>query len=151
MKRSLMIFLKGVIIVLGLIVLAVCVFVLPGTIGSIELGGYDPILLGIYASVIPFFIAIYQTLKLLNYIDKNKVVSDSSVRALKIIRYCAIIISALYLVGMPYIFQVADKDDAPGVVALGLLFAFIPMVIAASVTIIQSVLQDVLKNYVRKI
>jgi len=146
-----MIFLKGVIIVLGLIVLAVCVFVLPGTIGSIELGGYDPILLGIYASVIPFFIAIYQTLKLLNYIDKNKVVSDSSVRALKIIRYCAIIISALYLVGMPYIFQVADKDDAPGVVALGLLFAFIPMVIAASVTIIQSVLQDVLKNYVRKI
>jgi len=84
-------------------------------------------------------------------IDKNKVVSDSSVRALKIIRYCAIIISALYLVGMPYIFQVADKDDAPGVVALGLLFAFIPMVIAASVTIIQSVLQDVLKNYVRKI
>ncbi|MFA4942373.1 MAG: DUF2975 domain-containing protein, partial [Patescibacteria group bacterium] len=133
------------------VVLAICIFALPNIIGSIELDGYDPILLGIYLSTIPFFIAIYQSLKLLNYIDKNKVFSDLSIKALKTIRYCAITISALYIIGMPYIFKVADKDDAPGVVAIGLFFALVPIVIAVLTTILQNILQDVLKNYIKKI
>jgi len=151
MKQILTIFLRGVIIVVGLVVLAICIFALPNIIGSIELDGYDPILLGIYLSTIPFFIAIYQSLKLLNYIDKNKVFSDLSIKALKTIRYCAITISALYIIGMPYIFKVADKDDAPGVVAIGLFFALVPIVIAVLTTILQNILQDVLKNYIKKI
>jgi hypothetical protein len=58
-------------------------------------------------------------LKLLSCIDKNRAFSDLAVRALRDIKYCAIVISALYTAGMPYIVYVADKDDAPGVTALG--------------------------------
>lgn len=151
MKLKLTFFLKSLVIIVGLIVLAICIFILPNIIGFIELGGYDPILLGIYISTIPFFIAMYQTIKLLNYIDKGRIFSDLSVKTLRIIRYCAISISVLYIIGMPYIFRVADQDDAPGLVAIGLIFAFVPMVVVVITMIIQNILQDVIKNYVKKI
>ncbi|HYD90746.1 MAG TPA: DUF2975 domain-containing protein, partial [Flavobacterium sp.] len=99
--------LKGVVILLGIAVLALCVYALPRAIGSIDFGGYDPILLGMYITAVPFIFALYQTLKLLGYIDKNIAFSELSVTALKNIKYCAITISAMYAAGMPYIFYVA--------------------------------------------
>ena len=144
MKRSSTLFLKGFVLLLGAVVLILCVFVLPPTIGTIEAGGYDPILLGMYMPAIPFFIALYQTLKLLSYIDKGRAFSDLSVRALKNIKYCAITISGLYAAGMPYIFYVADKDDAPGVVALGSVIIFASIVIAVFAAVLQKLLQDAL-------
>lgn len=146
MKKGPIFFLKGAVVLFGLIVLAIYVFAIPRIIGSISLNGYDPILIGIYLPAIPFFIVIYQTLKLLTYISKDKAISNLSVKALEIIKYCAIIISALYVVGLPYIFQVAEKDDAPGVVALGLIFVFIPIVIAVFATVLKNILQNALKK-----
>jgi hypothetical protein len=142
MERGSTIFLRGVIFLLAMAVLALCMFVLPRIIGSIDVTGYDPILLGMYVTAIPFFIALYQTLKLLNYIDTNKAFSPLSVKALKNIKYCAIIISAWYTVGMPYIFYVADQDDAPGVVAIGLVIIFASFVIAVFAAVLQRLLQN---------
>jgi len=107
--------------------------------------GYDPILLGMYVPAIPFFIALYQAWKLLSYIDKNKAFSDLSVKALKNIKYCAITISALYAAGIPYIFYVADKDDAPGVAAMGLVIIFASVVIAAFAALLQKLLQNAIE------
>ena len=56
-----------------------------------------------YVSVIPFFVALYQAFKLLSYIDKNQAFSELSVKALKNIKYCAITISILYVVIMPFV------------------------------------------------
>lgn len=146
MKKGLIIFLQGVVIILGLIVLVICIFVLPRVIGSVDPNGYDPILLGIYISVIPFFIAIYQILKLLSYVNNGRSISTLSIQALNIIKYCALVISALYIVGMPYIFEVADKDDAPGVVAIALFFAFASIVIAVFAAIFQNIIREVLEK-----
>ena len=74
----------------------------------------------LYATAIPFFFALYQTLKS----------SELSVEALKNIKYCAITISTLYAVGMPRLFIVGHEDDAPGVVALGLVIIIVSIVIA---------------------
>ena len=125
-------------------VLAICGLVLPQTIGSFDLGGYDPILLGMYVPAIPFFIALYQSLKLLGLIDKNKAFSEHAVEAIKKIKYCALVISGLYAAGMPYIFYVADKDDAPGVVAIGLVIIFASVVIAIFAALLQKLLQNVI-------
>jgi hypothetical protein len=144
MRRGSTLFLKGVIVLLGIAVLILCIFVLPRTIGSIEAGGYDPILIGMYVPAIPFFFALYQTLKLLSYIDKNRAFSNLSVEALKSIKYCAVAISALYAIGMPYIFYVADKDDAPGVVALGFVIIFASIAVATFAAVLQKLLQDAL-------
>ena len=136
---------RAVVLILGAAVLALCVFVLPAVIGEISMDGYDPILLGMYVPAIPFFIALYQAWKLLSYIDKNKAFSDLSVKALKNIKYCAITISALYAAGIPYIFYVADKDDAPGVAAMGLVIIFASVVIAAFAALLQKLLQNAIE------
>jgi hypothetical protein len=113
-------------------------------ISSEEAGDYLPVLLGMYIAAIPFFFAIYQTWKLLIYIDKSEAFSDSSVMALKYIKYCAIAISAVYAANMPYIVYVADKDDAPGVTAFGFVIIFASVVIATFATVLQKLLQDAL-------
>ena len=81
-------------------------------------------------------------MKLLNYIDKNKVFSDASIKALKNIKYSAIAISLLYAAGMPYILYVADKDDAPGVVLIGLVIIFASFVIATAAAVFQRLVQS---------
>jgi hypothetical protein len=142
MKRGSTLLLRAVIIFIGFLVLALCLYGIPRVIGSIDLGGYDPILLGLYVPAIPFFIALYQALKLLGYIDKNKAFSQTSVNALKNIKYCALIISALFTAGMPYIFTIADKDDAPGVVLIGFVIIGASFVVATAAAVFQRLLQN---------
>lgn len=142
MKKGTTFILKGVVILIGSIVLAFCIFVLPRTIGSLNMGGYDPILLGMYIPAIPFFFALYQSFKLLNYIEENMAFSELSVKALKYIKYCAGTISALYAAGMPYIFVIAQLDDAPGVVLIALVIIFASFVIAVFAAVLEKLLQN---------
>lgn len=144
MKRGSTIFLRAVVIAIGLIVLALCVFALPRLIMS-ELEGdfdYGPIFAGMYLPAIPFFFALYQALKLLSYIDKNEAFTEPSVKALKRIKYCGFIISGLYAAGMPYIFYVADRDDAPGVAALGFVIIGASFVVATAAALFQRLFQN---------
>ena len=144
MKRGSTIVLRGVVILIGLIILAICVLGLPRAIDA-ELSGdfdYGPIFIGLYIPAIPFFIAIQQTLKLLDYIDKNKAFSELSVKALNTIKYCALAISGLFALGMPYIFYVADRDDAPGVAALGFVIIGASFVIATAAAVLQKLVQN---------
>jgi hypothetical protein len=142
MKQGSTLFLKFVIGLMGLAAIAFCSIALPRVIGSFDSGEYDPILLGMYVTAIPFFIALYQGFKLLGYIDKNTAFSQESVSALKTIKFCALAISGMYAAGLPYIFYVADKDDAPGVVAIALVFMSAPLVIAVFAAVLQKLLQN---------
>ncbi len=135
-------FARGIIFSMGLVVLALCIFLLPAGIRSDITGYYRPLLLGMYVPAIPFFIALYQTLKLLRYIDNHQAFSPLSVKALKGIKYCGISISALYAASMPYIAYVADRDDAPGVVAIGLVIVFVSCVIAVFAALLQKLVQN---------
>lgn len=136
--------LRSVILLIGLTVLALCVVGLPVLIKSELTGDFDYgfIFLGMYVPAIPFFIGIYQALKLLSYIDKNKAFSQPAVNALKYIKYCAFAISALYVLGMPYIFYVADKDDAPGVAAIGFVIIGASFVVATAAAVFQRLFQN---------
>jgi hypothetical protein len=144
MKKGSTYFLRAAIFVIGGIVLALCIFVLPAGISSDHTGYYRPILIGMYVPAIPFFIALYQALKLLNYIDKNTAFSELGVTALKNIKYCALIIAGMYALGMPYIYYAANRDDAPGVVAIGLVIVFASFVIAVFAAVLQKLLQNVI-------
>lgn len=142
MKQSSTLILRGAILSLGLTVLALCVVALPAGIVSDNTGDYRPILIGLYVPAVPFFFALYQAWKLLDYIDKNKVFSKPSVKALKNIKHCALTISVLFAVGQPYIFYVADKDDAPGAAAIGFVIIGASFVIAAAAGLFQRLLQN---------
>jgi hypothetical protein len=140
-------FLKFVLVLMGLPVLALCVFLLPGLSEYVAeiISGFSYMkylfLIGMYATAIVFFFALYQTLKLLTYIDKNKAFSELSVSALKNIKYCAIAISILYVAELPIIYLIADADDAPGVMLIGLVITFASMVIAVFAAVLQKLLK----------
>lgn len=144
MKKGSTLILKAVIVLMGLIVLALCLFALPGAIRAEFRGDFDygPIFVGLYVPAIPFFIALHQGFTLLTLIDRNKAFSKATVKAFKTIKYCALIISGLYAAGMPYVFYVADRDDAPGVVALGLVVIGASFVIATAAAVFQQLLQS---------
>lgn len=142
MKKGSTIILRGVVILIGLVVLALCIIALPAGISSDSTGYYRPILLGLYIPALPFFFALYQSLKLLDYIDKNKAFSKASVSALGKIKYCALIISALFTAGQPYIFYAADRDDAPGVALIGFVIIGASFVIATFAGVLQKLLQN---------
>jgi hypothetical protein len=147
MKRETF-FLKFVVVLMGLPVLALCIFLLPGIAEyfaelnpKLDFLRY-PFLIGLYVTAIVFFVALYQTLKLLSYIDKNQSFSELSVNYLKNIKYCAIAISALYVVFMPLLYLMAEVDDAPGIILIGMVIIFGCMVVA----VFAAVLQKLLKN-----
>ncbi|MGY0693734.1 DUF2975 domain-containing protein [Virgibacillus sp. FSP13] len=148
MKRGSTLFLKIAVILIGIPILALCIFVVPG-IANFAAELYPDIafikyliLIVMYGAAIPFYFALYQAFKLLSYIDKNKAFSDLSVRALKNIKYCAIIISILYVVGMPLFYLMAERDDAPGIIVIGMVIIFASMVIAVFAAVLQRLLKQ---------
>ncbi|MEH6994350.1 DUF2975 domain-containing protein, partial [Neobacillus drentensis] len=101
-----------------------------------------PLVIGMYVSVIPFFAALVQAFKLLSYIDKNQAFSELSVNALKNIKICALTISGLYLVILPFVYLVAELDDAPGLIIIGIVPVFASMVIAVFAAVLQRLLKE---------
>jgi hypothetical protein len=144
MKPSSTLILKSVLVILGLAAIACCIFVIYLSLASDTVGYYKPILIGMVVPAIPFLIALFQAYKLLGLIDQSKAFSNLSINILKKIKYCAITIAAMYAAGMPYIFYAADRDDAPGVVAIGFIIIFASIVIATFAAVLQKLLQDAL-------
>ncbi|MGY4795286.1 DUF2975 domain-containing protein [Lysinibacillus fusiformis] len=144
MKRETL-FLKIAVFLIGIPVLALCVWVVPRVaLGTV---GHSPVLtivalVGVYATAIAYFVALFTTIKLLSYIDQNIAFSELSVKALIKIKYCAIIISSVYVVGMPLIYYAAEVDDAPGLILIGMVIIFASFVVA----VFAAVLQKLLKN-----
>jgi hypothetical protein len=145
MKRETL-FLKVAVILIGIPILGLCILGLPWLANNPVNPDYAhilyPILIGMYVSVIPFFVALYQAFKLLSYIDKNQAFSELSVKALKNIKFCAMTISGLYVVIMPFVYLVADLDDAPGLIIIGMVPIFASLVIAVFAAVLQRLLQE---------
>ncbi|MBE6069535.1 MAG: DUF2975 domain-containing protein [Clostridium lundense] len=146
MKQYSTIFLRIAVIIIAIPVLALCIFGLHWLTRNPANPNYAhiiyPIIIGIYVSAIPFFGALYQALRLLSYIDKNKAFSELSVKALRNIKYCANIISIVYVVILPFVYLVAEKDDAPGLIVMGMVPIFASMAIAVFAAVLQRLLQD---------
>lgn len=133
-------FLRVAIIVIGLLVLMLCLVVLPAGIQT-DAVGYAAVIWVMYGTTLPFYYALYQALKLLEYIDTKKAFSQRSVKALKHIKISAMVISGAYALCLPYIYYLADQDDAPGAVIIGLVLTFAPLVMAVFAAVLQKLLQ----------
>ena len=144
MKRETL-FLKIAVFLMGLPVLSLCIFVVPRV--AMKAAQHFPkitlfAVITVYVTAIAYFVALYMTIKLLSYIDQNIAFSERSVKALINIKYCAIIISSLYVVGMPLIYYVAEVDDAPGLIIIGMVIILASFIVA----VFAAVLEKLLKN-----
>src|SRR5574338_801072 len=98
-KQVSTLFLKIVISLIGIVALAGLIW-FPQTEGraaNLDLFSIykDPLILYGFLASIPCFVALYQGFKLLSYVDQNQVFSEAAVRAVRNIKYCAVILAGL--------------------------------------------------------
>ncbi len=149
MKRISITFLQAVIVLIGIVALAILIrFPLTeGRAANLDLFSIyaDPLILYGYAASIAFFVALYKAFRLLGYIGQNKVFSSSSVKALKSIKYCAIVLSVLIVAAGIFIRIAHNKDDDPaGFLAMCIMATFVSAVVATAAAIFEKILQNAL-------
>lgn len=148
MKRETL-FLKIALFLIGAPIAALCLIGLP--LIAMEAAGSKVayvvygMLAVMYASAIPFYTALYQAFRLLMLIDQNNAFSGASVKALKVIKKCAIVISLFYVAGLPLFYVLAEVDDAPGIIVIGLIFVFGSAVIAVFAAVLQKLLYNAIE------
>jgi hypothetical protein len=149
MKRSSTMFLQAVVVLIGLVALALLLWA-PQVEGrnahatQFEIYFNDPFLALVYAGSVPFFIALYQAVKVLGYAGRNQVFSPAAVKALRTIKYCALAIIGLVVVEEVFILLMNNGDnDNPGApILMGVLIAFPSIVVATAAAMFERILQS---------
>ena len=104
-KRGSTTFLKVIIFLAGIAVLALCIWLPEIAIRDARVHPDTayfliPFLVCAYGFCITFSVALYQAFKLLTYIEKNNAFSELSLKSLKIIKKCAFTVIFLILLGI---------------------------------------------------
>src|SRR5690349_7184992 len=90
----------------------------------------------VYIASIPFFVGLYQAIKVLGYAGRNKIFSPAAVKALRTIKYCAL--ALIGFVAVSVIFMIGgDREDRPAGLFMRLLFTFPSIVVATAAAIIE--------------
>lgn len=146
MKKGSTLFLKFVICLIAIVALTWLIWFpqFEGRAATLDLISIylDPLIIYAYIGSIPFFVALYQAFNLLGYVDKNKVFSQSAVKAVSIIKYCALIFSGFIVLGILYIRLIVKGEDSAGVTALGIFTTFASIVIATAAAVFQKLIQN---------
>ena len=149
MKKSSTIFLQVVIVLIGIGVLVALLWEphLEGrNVNStlFEIYFKDPFLAYVYLGSIPFFVGLYQAFKVLGYVGQNKTFSQATVKALWIIKYCALITAGAIVAADAFLMIAARSsgEDAAGAVALGIVATFASIVIGTAAAVFERVLQN---------
>ena len=109
----------------------------------------DPFIIYIYIASISFFVALYQAFKLLGYVDKNKIFSQASVKAVRNIKYCAIALVSFFVGAETYLFIVerGKSDDIAGGVMMGLFIIFASLIVVAAADVFERLLQKTITKH----
>jgi hypothetical protein len=149
MKRISTAFLQGVVVLIGIVVLAILIRMpmLEGRAANLDLWGIysDPFILYGYVASIAFFVGLYKAFRLLGYIGQNKVFSSNSVGALKSIKYCAIVFGILIVMAGLFVKISHHEDDDPaGFLAICIVTTLASAVVATAAAIFERILQNAL-------
>jgi len=146
MKTISIMFLQTVIVLIGILALAILIRfpVTEGRAANLDLFSIysDPFILYGYATSLAFFVALYKAFRLLGYIGQNKIFSSASVKSLKSIKHCAIILSILIVTAGLYIRIAHNKEDDPaGFLAICIVTTFVSIIVATAAAIFEKILQ----------
>lgn len=148
MKSSSIVILKLAVFLIGAFVLGICIFWLPVLANEAAVLNPEyayleiPVLIGIYFTVVPFFYALYQAYKILQYIKKGHAFSEAAVFSLGEIKKCAFAIIMMYLSGMIFLF--IQNALHPGIAILGIVIMFATAVISFFAAVLQELLRSAL-------
>lgn len=146
MKFGATVFLRGVLVIIGLGALAL-LLVEPHFEGrnahatTFQVYFQDPFLAYAYVAAIPFFMGLFHAFKVLAFAGRNREFSPPAVRSVRTIKYCAIAVIA-FVTGGELIILLNESDDRAGGVFIGLLILFGSVVVATAMAILERVLQN---------
>ncbi|MGG0481345.1 DUF2975 domain-containing protein [Priestia megaterium] len=147
-------FLKVMIFLIGIAVLALCIYWLP------EMAFRDakvhpdtayfliPFLVCAYGFCITFSIVLYQVFKLLTYIERNNAFSELSLKSLKVIKKCtfAVIFFIMSEIVSLMVLAKVTGDDATGPISLSLMGILVTSTFAAFVSVLQKPIENSLEK-----
>ncbi|MBI1177652.1 DUF2975 domain-containing protein [bacterium] len=145
-KRSLVIFLQVVIVLIGMGALAFLLWE-PHVEGRnaharvFEIYFNDPFLAYAYITSIPFFVALYQAIKVLGYAGQNKIFTHEAVKALRTIKYCALVMIGFVAVSVIFMIN-GDREDRPPGVVMRVFVTFGSIVVATAAAMCERILQN---------
>lgn len=150
MSRIATIFLQGVIILIGIGALAFLLWE-PHVEGRninatlFQIYFKDPFLAFVYAGSIPFFVALFQGLKLIQFVGDNRVIAIPAIKAVQTIRYCALVLICFIAIA-EVIILFNDSDDRAGGVMIGVALTFGSSIVAAASYLFEGSLKNALKS-----
>lgn len=104
-KNNYVKFLRAVLVILGVGILGFAVFYLP-YFAELAAAYYEdlaflktPILIFVYISAVPFYIALFQGYKICNTIVNNNPFSTGNLKSFKIASFSALAVSVMYFAG----------------------------------------------------
>ncbi|MFB5198177.1 DUF2975 domain-containing protein [Neobacillus sp. KR4-4] len=147
-------FLKVIIFLAGMAVLALCIYWLPviavrdARVHPDTASFLIPFLVCAYGFCITFAIVLYQVFKLLTYIERNNAFSELSLKSLMVIKKCTFAVIFFLVLGIVSLMMLAKVtgDDAAGPISLSLMGILVTSTVAAFV----SVLEKPIKNFLKK-
>ncbi|MEK4700219.1 DUF2975 domain-containing protein [Solibacillus sp. FSL R7-0668] len=130
---------------LGCFVLFLCVTVLPAVARETVTANPEvaylhyPILLGMYATAVPFFYALVETVLMIRAVEQQSIFSSRILQGLNHIKYCAFVIITLYICG----FFVLDSANAlpPIIAVMGVIIIIVTTLVAAGASFIKQQLR----------
>ncbi len=131
---------KVMLIIAGLGVLFLDLYVLPL---AIIVGGNNdyimmPYLMVIYLSIyimsFPFFVILFKAFITLNLIKVEQFYSLKTVKNFQLIKVCAYSITLVVFVDLPFLYFLADYEDAPGLLLIGIIIFGVSLFIALFIT-----------------
>lgn len=148
MKKSSTIFLQVVVVLVGIGAIALLLWepqIEGRNVGATTFEIYfkDPFLAYVYFSSIPMFVALYKAFRVLGYARQDKEFTETTVKALRTIKYCALAIIGFVIIAEVIIMSNNNEDRAGGVF-MGVLIAFISVVIATGAAVFERIAQKVL-------
>lgn len=146
-ERCSTVLLRLAVLGVGLAVLGICGLLLPELrhVGK-EFPDYAfavyVVLATLYLTTIPYYLGLFKAWKLLGLIDAGRAFTVPAAAALRFIAWCVASIGILYGLSLPWFYVWADRDDAPGLMVIGLVFTAVPTIVAVCVAVLQRLLHE---------
>ncbi len=141
MNKGTTLLLRGARIFMSVPILAICIFWLPSSVGFFPI----PMIAGAYLTALAYFYALFQAWSLLGLIDRNNAFSQEAVHGLGRIKLAAISIAGIYTVMLPFLYPIADMDDAPGLVGFPIIIISASIVIGTFAAVLQKLLDQAIR------
>ena len=148
MKNWQSLFLKIVIIILVLPILFLAFYLFPHYIylGFQSDSSYAPYLLVLviscYFIFVPLLMIFYKSFKLLIKIDKKEFFTEETIKSLKFISILAYAITLVLVCDLPFVYIVANMDDAPGLLLIALFITGFVLSFGVLVSLIKTLVKD---------